>query len=71
MGGSLNDEVLRLGKQLADGLEAGHEQEIVHCDLKPGNLRLTAKDNYLERDFANLARAARVVYSQRKERHRK
>ena len=34
-------EVLRIGLQLASGLEAAHRQGIVHLDLKPGNLRLT------------------------------
>jgi len=33
-------EVLRLGQQLAEGLAAAHEQQVIHRDLKPGNLRL-------------------------------
>jgi len=33
-------EVLKLGMQLAEGLAAAHEQNVVHRDLKPGNLRL-------------------------------
>ena len=34
-------EILRLGMQLAEGLEAAHEHGVIHRDLKPGNLRLT------------------------------
>ena len=34
-------EVVRLGIQLAQGLEAAHARGIVHCDLKPSNLRIT------------------------------
>lgn len=34
-------ETIRHGVQLADGLSAAHEHGIIHCDLKPGNLRVS------------------------------
>src|SRR4029077_18156040 len=36
------DEVVRLGTQLAEALVAAHGAGVVHLDLKPGNLMLTA-----------------------------
>jgi dipeptidyl aminopeptidase/acylaminoacyl peptidase len=35
-------EVVRLGSQLARGLQVAHEHGVIHRDLKPGNLALTA-----------------------------
>jgi serine/threonine protein kinase/tetratricopeptide (TPR) repeat protein len=33
-------EILRLGSQIANGLAAAHERNIIHRDIKPGNLMI-------------------------------
>lgn len=44
-------EVVRLGMQMIEALEAAHSQGIIHRDLKPGNLRLTSDGRLKVLDF--------------------
>jgi len=44
-------EVLRVGAQIADGLEAAHAQATIHRDIKPGNILLGPGDRVKISDF--------------------
>ena len=45
------DEALPIARQIAEALEAAHEQGIIHRDLKPSNIKLRPNGNVKVLDF--------------------
>ena len=44
-------EIETIGEQIAGALQAAHEQQVVHCDLKPGNVMVTPRGQVKVLDF--------------------
>lgn len=45
------DEFFTIAKQITDAIASAHERDVVHCDIKPGNIMLDAEGQIKILDF--------------------